>query len=130
MASAEAKTEETKCPFAVGDVMICYPHTAGVSRYPVFGRITKKTPTGRFRITFLTKLRPPCDRNTRGTWGSKTLVAPDLERLSTQSVRSRPGTRNGRRIYRPARMPCISPLRGNGGCRAQSTGMSTTMEIN
>ena len=44
--------------------MICYPDTAGASRYPVFGRITKKTPTGRFRITFLRKLRPPCARNT------------------------------------------------------------------
>lgn len=78
--------EEKTCSFAVGDIFVCYPHRAGASKYPVFGKVTKITPAGKYRITFLQKLYPESEKNSSGLWGSYKVVKPDLNNLLGESV--------------------------------------------
>jgi len=75
--SSASNSVEVKCPFTVGNLMVCeHPRCAGASTYPVFGKISNITPTGKFRIQIVEKLRPPCEENSSGTWGSNTLIEP------------------------------------------------------
>jgi hypothetical protein len=85
--ASESKSVEAKCPFVIGDLMVCeHPRCAGASTYPVFGKISSITPTGKFRISLLEKLRPPCEANSSGVWGSNTLIEPEQRIVNKTGV--------------------------------------------
>lgn len=67
--------------FKIGDIVVCErPITAGASRYPKFAKITKITPTGKFRLAYLYKSYPECKDNSSGNWGYKRLTVPTDEK--------------------------------------------------
>jgi hypothetical protein len=89
MEQATIRFEDEKqpiCPFKVGDIVTCVPSRAGCSEYPAFGKIAKVTPKGKFRIMFLRKLRVDSVLNSFGTWGSNTVIVPELESKSKETV--------------------------------------------
>lgn len=61
--------------------MVCeHPMTAGASIYPKFAKITKVTPTGKFRLAYLYKSYPECKDNSSGNWGYRRLTVPTNEK--------------------------------------------------
>lgn len=73
--------------FSVGDIVVCKnPLAAGASRYPVFGKITNITKTGKFRITLVKKLYPESSKNTRDFLGLSKLIKPDADHQTGKSV--------------------------------------------
>ena len=70
----------TKTKFEVGTIVVgTLCPKAGCSNYPQFGKITKITPTGKYRITFLGEKNVDHPKNRQDQDGSYTVIIPTDE---------------------------------------------------
>ena len=69
----------------IGTILAGTELCAGASRYPQFGKITKVTKTGKYRINFLSNIKIDSEHNKSGVWGSHQVIKPDINNTLADS---------------------------------------------